>query len=91
MSLSISDVEAFPSKQVGVSRPCAWAEECQRATQCREQNLSPGILWSRKEQPALEHHDKRPRKRCPESSEQQQAGTYLKDEYRGCSNWRLTG
>ena len=81
-SLSISDVNALPSVQAGVSRPCAWPEQGQRATKCREQYVRPRILWLREQQPALEHDDKQARKRGPEADEQQQAGTHLKSDDR---------
>ena len=81
-SLSISDVNALPSVQAGVSRPCAWPEQRQRATKCREQDVRPRIVWLREEQPALEHDDKQARKRCPEADEQQQGRTYLKSDDR---------
>ena len=81
-SLAISDVNTLPSVQAGVSRPCAWPEQPQRATQCREQDVRPWIVRLREEQPALEYDDKQARKRCPQADEQQQAGRYLKSDDR---------
>ena len=81
-SRSIADVNALPSEQAGISRPCAWPEQRQRATKCREQDVRPRIVWLREEPPALEHDDKHARKRCPEADEQQQAGTCLESDDR---------
>ena len=81
-SLSISDVNALPTVQAGVSRPCTWPEQRQRAAKCREQDVRPRIVWLREEQPDLEHDDKQARQRGPQSGEQQQAGAYLKSDDR---------
>ena len=90
-SLPISDVNALPSVQAGISRQCAWPEQRQRATKCREQDVRPRILWLRDEQPALEHNDKQACNRGPEADEQQQGGTYLKSDDRRRGNVELVG
>ena len=41
--LMISDVNTLPPVQPRVSRPGAWPEQCQRGTECREQDERPGI------------------------------------------------
>jgi len=59
--LSISDVDALPSKKARIDRPTARSEQCQGGTKSSQQDATPRISGMREDLPQREDRHKHSR------------------------------
>lgn len=87
LTLSVSDIDAFPPEEASVEGQCTRAEQGQGNTERTEQNVEPDIAGLNVDMPQLNERDKAASDRRPKSHNQQSC-QYQRDQHQNqSSSW----